>query len=158
MHYSSFDMKQESIYANFRRESHVLKGIAFSFIRLFLLDFGTVSTVWYFFSSFSYKHLQCFQIIWVHPWFSGVRVSRSLDFCVVFCRLLFDLWSFFLLVIVSSILLWFSFLITPLASYIAQDRTCSDSYWLNISKYRCSIYLKVERKEGVMIVRFTCTL
>ena len=48
LHYSSFDMKQESIYANFRRESHVLKGIAFSFIRLFLLDFGTVSTVWYF--------------------------------------------------------------------------------------------------------------
>ena len=40
-----------------------------------------------------------------HPVFSGVRVARSLVFCVVFCRSLFVLLSFFPLLIVLSLLL-----------------------------------------------------
>jgi len=40
--------------------------------------------------------------------FSGVRVTRSLVLCVMFCRSLFALLSFFLLASVLSILLWFT--------------------------------------------------
>ena len=42
---------------------------------------------------------------WVHPCFSGVCVTRSLVFCVMFCRSLF---VHFLLAIVLSVLLWFT--------------------------------------------------
>ena len=42
------------------------------------------------------------------PVFSAVRVSRSLVLCVVFCRSLFVILSFFLLVIVLSVLLRFT--------------------------------------------------
>ena len=42
-----------------------------------------------------------------HMVFSGVRVDQSVVFCVVFCRLLFVLLSFFLLVIVFPVLLRF---------------------------------------------------
>ena len=41
------------------------------------------------------------------PEFSGVRVARSLVFCVVFCRSLCVPLSFFLLVIALSVLLRF---------------------------------------------------
>ena len=42
------------------------------------------------------------------PDFSVARVARSLVFCVVFCRSLLGLWSFFLLTIVLSVHLQFS--------------------------------------------------
>jgi uncharacterized membrane protein len=40
--------------------------------------------------------------------FSGVRITRSLVLCVMFCRLLFVLLSFFLLAIVLSVLFRFT--------------------------------------------------
>jgi hypothetical protein len=40
--------------------------------------------------------------------FSGVRVAQSLVLCVLFCRLLFILLSFFLLSIALSAFLWFT--------------------------------------------------
>jgi hypothetical protein len=46
--------------------------------------------------------------------FSGVRVARSLVFCVMFCKSLFVILSFFLLAIVLSVLHRFTLLITPL--------------------------------------------
>ena len=42
------------------------------------------------------------------PGFNGVRVARSYVFCVVFCRSLFIFLSFFLLVIVFSVLYFWS--------------------------------------------------
>ena len=41
----------------------------------------------------------------VPPALSVVRVAQMLAFCVLFCRLLFDLLSFFLLTIVLFVLL-----------------------------------------------------
>jgi hypothetical protein len=40
------------------------------------------------------------------PIFSGVRVTQSLVFCVMFCRSLFVLLSFFFLTIVLSVILF----------------------------------------------------
>ena len=47
---------------------------------------------------------------WVHPHFLVFRVNQSLVFCVVFCRSLFDLLTFFsiwLLITTLMVLVWF---------------------------------------------------
>ena len=50
------------------------------------------------------------------PIFSGVRVARSLVFCVMFCRSLFVNLSYFFLAIVPSVHFDLRLLITPLVS------------------------------------------
>ena len=51
------------------------------------------------------------------PVFSGVRVARSLVFCVMFCRLLFVILSFFIWPLCCLFFFDLRILITPLASW-----------------------------------------
>jgi hypothetical protein len=71
------------------------------------------------------------------PVFRGVHVAQSLVFCVMFCRLLFILLSFFS-VILLSVLLWLRFLINPFAfSHFSFNRHMLWSIciqWLNKKK------------------------
>ena len=57
---------------------------------------------------------------------SGVRVARSLVFCVMFCRSLFVLLSFFPLVIVFfDLQILITFLISSNSSYICNTAKCT---------------------------------
>ena len=74
------------------------------------------------------------------PVCSGVRVDWSLDFCVVFCRSLLVFLFFSLLVIVLSVLLWFTAsdylpLVSSNVSFFSSfmfttwTMTCAPSHW-----------------------------
>ena len=87
------------------------------------------------------------------PFFCGVHVAQSLVFCVVFCRLLFVLLSFFLLAIIFQSFFDLRFLITPLVSstflmyhrlffyYAIKTKTHSNLFKVFILKLTNYIYL-----------------
>ena len=82
------------------------------------------------------------------PVFSGVRVTRSLVFCVVYCRSLFFILFFFLLAIVLSVCLRFtnsdySFGILKLSSYSDVQRIlCCDFvlFFFVLSTLCCQVF------------------
>ena len=51
--------------------------------------------LWHVFPAANIRNCSPFRSTWVHPCFSGIRVTRSLLFCVVFCWWLIVLLKFF---------------------------------------------------------------
>jgi hypothetical protein len=78
------------------------------------------------------------------PDFSVARVARSFVFCVVFCRSLLGLWSFFLLTIVLSVHLQFS------ASYYSFG--IFKIFWVSSS---CSVIVCFVHTRDLLTVLFT---
>ena len=109
----------------------------------------------------------------VHPCLSGARIGQSLVYCVVFCKLLFVLLSFFLLANALSVLLRFTDTDYPFGIFklfigeifsIAKN-TMSDTW---IAKETCKRFLvssflistrcSLPIIEGIFLLSNTCSL